>query len=331
MVRYTLKISNNGGGAFDDTLFIRDTLSPPVGKLIRSSIGGGECRSLGLQIGCKFNRLHLAPGQSRIVEMDFRIHEAARAAVLTNCAELVSQASLDGSRSDDRDCVRVRILVPEETGSISPIWEPPVRPVDTCAQNWTMFRRRSAIPRRWRFYRLEGGGTIVYCARKGRLRPPPCAVGWKKYLSRSAIPRNWRWYRIRDNRRSVYCAKRRPPCPGRQVRQPDGSCKCRRNDEFCKGPSAGGSTTRPCPRGTIGRRPNCKKISRPCPRGTIGTWPNRRKIPRINPPRIRPCRPGWRRGQQMRARDEAQAATLPEGLLLQPDRSPLRAVSIAAP
>ncbi|MDS1135798.1 DUF7929 domain-containing protein [Nitratireductor indicus] len=75
--------------------------------------------------------------------------------------------------------------------------------------------------------------------------------------------------------------------PG-QIRTKDGRCVCPRGTRLVAGACRKPEVQRECPRGTVGKFPNCRPIVRPtCPPGTVGRPPNCRKV-NVAPQRVTP-------------------------------------------
>ena len=110
-----------------------------------------------------------------------------------------------------------------------------------------------------------------------------CPKGWKQFPSAKRIPKGWQRKIIRKGNSVAYCGRQivdpRPVCKnGKLAKTRKGwQCVCPKGTVRSKiGKNAYSCVRRDCPKGTVGKYPNCRKLT--CPKGTVGKYPNCRKL-----------------------------------------------------
>ena len=195
----------------------------------------------------------------------------------------------DGPPEDDDDEIDdardTDDIVDDDTGPGPPDSGPPPR----CWDGWKKVHKGWSADG-WRVKHRRRGRHVIYCAHRVAppdvgLPPKPRCAGGKTVLLKTLPPR-WRCI-CPDGKKRHRLGKNAYVCKGRPVGDPRKECLkkgWRWTGKRCIEPD------RRCPRGYIGKPPNCKKLTiKPCPKGTIGKWPNCRKI--VKPPKR--CKPGY--------------------------------------
>ncbi len=271
---FWLDVVNSGNAVYTGPLHVTDSLPPgavyhgvagqfPAGWMcFVSGAGQVDCRNPG--------PVTMWPNDMFWVEVRIFIPNGTTGD-LQNCVRLAApeHAGDPDINGNNADCDQAVMVSPISKG-------PPVNllnaPVTFCPKGWTRFPTAKSVPKGWQQKKVGQGATALTCARFAPVTPPPppaiqrqCPGSWQQFPTWNAIPKGWKRMKSGKGATAVICGEPRKTvkhCPRGMVgKWPN----CRK-------------VVRHCPRGTTGRWPNCRKIVKHCPRGTTGKWPNCRKI-----------------------------------------------------